>query len=113
MILFEVVLIEIFRTTYGLELDPIQIIMVFVKLPWDYKIIYGIICDTVRVPISESFVKAPRRGFLLMISFVQLICLLLVSFVEFSDYKAMVWLFFVISITMASSDTVIDGICCV
>ena len=56
MVLFQIVLIEIFRTDYGLDLDTIQVIMVFVKLPWDYKIFYGVICDTVRIPISQSFV---------------------------------------------------------
>ena len=83
------------------------------NLPWNFKIIYGFICDTVRLPISQSFIEGPRRAYLLIFSAIEIICLLLAVFVDFQDYRVLVALFFVVSLCMAFSDTVIDGICCV
>ena len=113
IVLYDVVFIEILRTNYGLDLDSIQVLIVIANLPWNCKIIFGVICDTVRLPISNSFIEAPRRGYLLIFSIIEVICLLTAVFVEFEDHRVLVGLFFIVSLCMAFSDTVIDGICCV
>ena len=46
--------------------------------PWDFKILYGIIADTVRLPCIPSAYKAPRRAYLMLFAFIQF-CVLLTS----------------------------------
>lgn len=50
MIIHETVLKEIFREKYELDGDIIQKTMLCIYLPWDFKILFGIICDTMNLP---------------------------------------------------------------
>ena len=68
-VLVDVVLKEILREKYGLEGDEIQKYMMFIFLPWDFKILYGIICDTLVIPCFE---KTPKRGYIILLSTIQL-----------------------------------------
>lgn len=112
-VLYRVVLLEIFRSRYNLKLDTIQLVMTFVSIPWDYKVIYGVICDSVKIKCVRSFKMAPRRGYLLIFSAIQACCLLLSGIFHFQNYHVLMWLFFTCSLCGAFMDTVIDGICCV
>ena len=38
-----------------LSIDQIQMMMAFIMFPWDFKILYGIISDTVKLPFFNSF----------------------------------------------------------
>jgi len=87
--------------------------MPFMLTPWTFKMFYGIICDTVRIPFIQSFQLAPRRGYLLIFSMIQFICLMIFGLFEFEDYMVRVWLLWVTSLCGAFMDVVIDGICCV
>ena len=41
--------------------------MALVMFPWDFKVVYGIICDTTNLPF---FKESPKKGYLLMFSFI-------------------------------------------
>ena len=43
--------------------------MALVMTPWDFKVIYGIIADTVRLPCFDTFLAAPRRAYLMLFAF--------------------------------------------
>ena len=53
--LYRVVFQEILRKDYEMQLDKLQVVMSFVMAPWDFKVLYGIVCDTVRIPFVKSF----------------------------------------------------------
>lgn len=53
--LYTIALREILRTHYKMPLDKLQVVMSFVYLPWDFKVLYGVTCDTVRVPFFKTF----------------------------------------------------------
>ena len=53
--LYSIVLREILRKNYMMKLDKLQVVMTFILLPWDFKVFYGVICDTVRVPFVKTF----------------------------------------------------------
>ena len=59
---FVVVLQQILKVDYGLGVNANQMALTFITLPWDFKILYGIICDTMALP---CFKKSPRRGYLI------------------------------------------------
>ena len=67
---------EIFRKQYSMDADRLQLTMAFIGLPWDFKILYGVITDTVRLPCFESFVRAPRRAYIMLFAFLQAIFLI-------------------------------------
>ena len=112
-ILYGLVLREIFRTYYKIELDELQTIMAFLLTPWDFKFFYGLVCDTVRIPFIQSFQAAPRRGYILIFSFIQFGCLISSGLWVFENYQWLVVLFWMSSLCGAFMDVVIDGICCV
>lgn len=87
--------------------------MAFILTPWEFKFFYGIICDTVRIPLVKSFQIAPRRGYILIFSILQFSCLMVSGLAVFKDYSVLMWLFWVNSLCGAFMDVVIDGITCV
>ena len=84
--------------------------MTFIYLPWDFKIIYGIMADTVRPP---GFSTSPRRGYLVYMSLLQEILLISVGLFKFKTAGWVVNLIMVSNISSAFLDAVINGICCV
>ena len=84
--------------------------MAFIMFPWDFKILYGIICDTVKLP---GLSQAPRRGYLLIFSLIQTTILFSSGTYEFKDVKTLAYMFFLSSLCGAFMDCVIDGITCV
>ena len=80
-------------------------------LAWDFKIFFGIIADTMKLPLGSSFNKAPRRGYIIILSIIQAICLLFAAFYKFKDKYSFVFLFFMVSFCSCFMDVVIDGIC--
>ena len=87
-----------------------QLASTFIMSSWDIKIIYGIIVDVFKLP---GFSNGPKRGYILIFSLVQMICLLLAGLFKFESSVTLVNMFFVISLAGAFMDTVIDGINCV
>ena len=69
-ILFSLVLIEILRTEYDSNADNLQLFLTYVMIIWDFKVLFGIITDTVKLPLGQSFNKAPRRGYIILLSFI-------------------------------------------
>ena len=61
---------EIFRKDNTITVDQIQIMMAFIMLPWDFKILYGILADTVKLPFFSTFKRAPRRAYILIFAFI-------------------------------------------
>ena len=104
---------EIMRTEYGAEIDELQLFMTFVFIPWDFKILFGIITDTVKLPLGASFNKAPRRGYIMLLAFIQAVCLLVAAFYKFEYKIYFFWLFFTVAFCSCFMDVVIDGICCI
>lgn len=109
----QIVLREIFRVQYKLSLDKIQLIMAFVNTPSNFKILYGVLCDIVRIPFIKSFALAPRRGWILIFSTIQLACLLTVGLSDFKSYKVLMWLYWINYLCVSFNNVVIDGITCV
>lgn len=101
---------QILKVNYGLGVNANQMSLTFIFLPWDFKILYGIICDTVRPP---GFQSSPRRGYLIYQSIFQGVLLLVVGLYEFKTAAWVVNLLMVFSISSAFLDAVINGICCV
>ena len=83
--------------------------MTFISIPWDLKILYGLIADTTKLPFAQ---KTPRRAYLMLFSIIQASLLLLVALIKF-DLNTMQYLFFAIAICGAFNDALIDGITCV
>ena len=69
-ILFSLVFIEILRTEYDSDPDNLQLFLTYVMISWDFKVLFGIIADTVKLPLGKSFNKAPRRGYIISLSFI-------------------------------------------
>ena len=76
-------------------------------LPWDLKILYGIITDTVYLP---KFEQSPKRGYIIIWGAIQTLALLLLASFEFQNYKVFLILNFVVSLSGAFMDVVIDGL---
>ena len=87
--------------------------MTFVLIAWDFKILFGIITDTVKLPLGATFNKAPRRGYIMLLAFIQAVCLLVAAFYKFEDKMYFFWLFFTVAFCSCFMDVVIDGICCI
>jgi MFS family permease len=76
-------------------------------LPWDFKIIYGIITDTIILP---KFEQSPKRGYIIIWGAIQTVALLLLAFFELDSYKIFCVLIFTVSLSGAFMDVVIDGL---
>ena len=83
-VLFSISLMEIFRKDKTLSIDQTQMMMAFIMFPWDFKILYGIISDTVKLPFSNSFQRAPRRAYIMIFAIVQSLCLFSSGAYEFN-----------------------------
>ena len=105
--MFSIVGKEIFRTQYGLDGDQLQLAGALSMIPWDFKLVYGIICDTVIIP---KFEESPKRGYMIIWGTIQVAALLIIATFVFETYKPMMYLLFVVSISGAFMDVVVDGI---
>ena len=76
-------------------------------LPWEFKLLYGIICDTVLLPGYE---KSPKKGYLICMGVIQTIALLFIASIEFENYITLMYLITLVSLVGAFMDVVIDGI---
>ena len=95
---------------YNLSADEITEYMMVIFLPWDFKILYGIICDTVVLPYMG---RSPKRGYIILLSSIQLICLSLSAMIVFESAKPLKYIFFLNALCIAFVDVVIDGINCI
>jgi hypothetical protein len=77
--------------------------------PWDFKILYGVICDTLSLP---KFEKSPKRGYILLFSIIQFVSLFLSGAYVFEKSVTLINMFFISSLAGAFMDVVIDGITC-
>ena len=105
-----VALRAIFKTTYHFNPTQLQVQMAFNILPWDFKLFYGIIADTVVLP---CFKKESRKGWIIIFSLVVLVCMLFVLLMEIESSRIFGIIFFTVSISTAFMDTTIDAITCV
>lgn len=101
---------QILKVNYGVGVNANQMAITFITLPWDFKILYGIICDTMALP---GFKKSPRRGYLIFHSIFQGSILLTVGLYKFATAGWVINLLMIFSISSAFLDAVINGICCV
>lgn len=108
--IFEVVTRETLRTTYELKSDEIQKFFLFVYMPWDLRIVWGITCDTVKIP---GFNSCPKRGYILINSAIMTALLLLRIFTEFESANSLQYCLFFINLTMCFCDAVADGMICI
>jgi hypothetical protein len=109
-VLYTVALQEIGKTVYGLSPDALQLSSAFVLLPWDFKILYGITCDTIALP---GFKDAPKKGYLILFSTIQCFCLFWAGIYQFESWYSIPPLFFMCSLCGAFMDVVIDGLSCI
>ena len=82
----------------------------FINLPGDFKIIYGIMADTVHPP---GFSSSPRRGYLVYMSLIQGVLLLAVGLFKFNSSTWLVNLIMISGIASSFLNTVIAGFCTV
>ena len=87
--------------------DQIQVSMTFITTPWDVKILYGIISDTVKLPF---FAEAPKKGYIILFSLINVICLACNGLITYESSKPLMMIFFVSNVCGAFTDCVIDGI---
>ena len=109
-VLYSVALKKIFKDTYGMSPTELQVVEALILFPWDFKILYGIMADTVSLGF---FRDTPRRGWLLIFSFIQTLCLISSAVYVFETYRPLMYFFFACSLCGAFMDTVIDGVTCV
>jgi hypothetical protein len=109
-VLYDVALKEMFRTFYKMSPNELQVAEAFIIMPWDFKIFYGIICDTIKIPFYNA---GPKRGYLIIFSTLQCILLLMVGLFQFENPSAVINLVFMCSFCGAFMDVVIDGITCI
>jgi len=76
-------------------------------IPWEFKLLYGIICDTVLLPGYE---RSPKKGYMICMGVLQSIALLFVASIEFNNYLVFMYLITLVSFRGAFMDVVIDGI---
>ena len=67
VILYSIALKEIFKSHYKMEPDEMQLAGAYIFIPWDAKILYGIMCDTVKLPF---FSQGPKRGYIIIFCFI-------------------------------------------
>ena len=109
-VLYSIVLQEMMKTQYGLSPNELQVASAFIILPWDFKIFYGIMSDTVPLPYFRS---SPKKGYLIIFSTVQFSCLLLAAMIDFPSASYLIYIFFTCSLCGAFMDVVIDGLTCI
>jgi len=109
-VLYDVALKEMFKSIYKLSPNELQVAEAFIIFPWDFKIFYGIICDTIMLP---GFRNGPKRGYLIIFSTIQCTFLLMAGLFEFSSANTLVNIFFMCSLCGAFMDCVIDGVTCI
>ena len=63
--LYDVALKEMGKTTYKLSPNELQVGEAFIILPWDFKVFYGITCDTIKLPFYSD---SPKKGYLMLFS---------------------------------------------
>jgi hypothetical protein len=66
--LYSVCLNPIFKNHYGLSPTEMQLKRAFIVMPWDFKVLFGIIGDTIRIPFW--FRNSPKRGYIVLSSLV-------------------------------------------
>ena len=84
-----------------------QIVDAFIMFPWDFKILYGIICDTVKLPY---FSRSPKRGYIMLFALFQFSVLFSSASIVFKSYKTLELMFFIASLCGAFMDVAIDGL---
>lgn len=109
-VLYTIVLQEMFKSKYMLGPDKLQVALAFITLPWNLKIFYGIVSDTIPVPFFKG---ASKKGYLFVFSVVQTICLLLAAIVDFESSEVLLYIFFICSLCGAFMDVVIYGVACI
>ena len=107
--LYSIALQSMFKKIYNLTPNQLQIQLAFILFPWDFKILYGIISDTVMLP---CFPIGSRKGWLVIFSLSQTALLLVVSAYEIPTYEALSLIFFFISLCSAFLDTTVDAVAC-
>lgn len=107
--LYSVALKPIFKKVYGLSPNQMQVSEAWLIFPWDFKILYGIIADTIQLPF---FPKGTRKGWIVIFSFLETLFLLWVASYQFSTSVWVTNIFFMISLCSAFMDTTIDAITC-
>ena len=105
--LFSVALNDIFKNTYNLEPEQLNIVNAFIMFPWDFKILYGIICDTIKLPF---FSQSPKRGYIILFAAIQCSVLFASASTVFENYETLELMFFIASMCGAFMDVVIDGL---
>jgi hypothetical protein len=85
----------------------LNIVNAFIVFPWDFKILYGIICDTIKLPY---FSKSPKRGYIILFAIIQFSVLFASASIVFDNYKTLELMFFIASFCGAFMDVVIDGL---
>ena len=108
--LFLTVAQEMFKTQYHQGPDQLQITLAYILFPWNFKIFYGIISDTMAIPGTS---KAKNKGYLIFFSVVQLIALLFISFKDYESSDSLLFLLIIVSFSGAFLDVVVDGVSCI
>jgi len=98
------------KYTYYMGPDEMQLAMSYILLPWDFKILFGICADTVKLPFMSH---SPKRAFLMMISCSQALAYFFTAFYEYETYIPLLILQVIGTFCGAFMDTIIDGITCI
>jgi hypothetical protein len=95
---------SLFKDEYGLDPGYSQTLSSIIMLPWAFKIVYGLISDN--VPIFGS----KRRSYCILLSFMQVVCTILVSFYFGKNEYIPTVLLTITSATIAALDVIVDSI---
>ena len=98
------------KSIYKLSPNELQVGEAFIMLPWDFKILYGITCDTIRLPFMSD---SPKKGYLMFFAIIQCSCLAYAGFFEIQSWLNVTYIFFTCSLCGAFMDVVIDGLVCI
>lgn len=84
--------------------------MLLIFTPWDFKIYFGIIADTVKIP---GFKKQSKKAYLMLFTMLECIVLLIAASVKFESYLSLLKIFFVVGLCSGFNDVIVDGLNCI
>ena len=98
------------KVTYKLSPNANQLAQTFIALPWDFKILYGILADTCKLPFMTT---GSKRGYLVIFAFIEFLALFTCGYFKITESQTLIWLLFTASLCNAFLDSLIDGITCI
>jgi len=94
----------LFKDYYKLEPGHVQMLTSFVSLPWDIKIVYGLVSDN--VPIFGS----KRRSYLIIGGLLQMVTMLVLASDTIESVNMATLMMMLTSMSVAMNDVIVDSL---